>query len=152
MRLCIARRATKWIAVCLQPLTKDADFRAEGCFNSIANRRKLVNPQPLSDTELERMHEILERFGDKRRMNLEQLDGFLAAMLCGPYEVPQSEYVTEIWGDNIADWEAFTVHGMLQDFVIFNNPTSRCHSPYAAVRRCLHTTVTPRSTGCCSWE
>jgi uncharacterized protein len=117
MRLCIARRATKWIAVCLQPLTKDADFRAEGCFNSIANRRKLVNPQPLSDTELERMHEILERFGDKRRMNLEQLDGFLAAMLCGPYEVPQSEYVTEIWGDNIADWEAFTAHGMLQDFV-----------------------------------
>ena len=50
-----------------------------------------MTPQPLSDAELERMHQILERFGDKRAMNLEQLDGFLAALLCGPDEVPQSE-------------------------------------------------------------
>jgi hypothetical protein len=47
-------------------------------------------PQPLSDEELELVHETLERFGDKRAMNLEQLDGFLTALLAGPEEVPQS--------------------------------------------------------------
>jgi hypothetical protein len=55
-----------------------------------------VIPQPLSDTELEKVHEILERFGDKRAMNLEQLDGFLAALICGPGDVPQGEYLPEV--------------------------------------------------------
>ena len=50
-----------------------------------------MTPQPLLDAEFEIVHEILERFGDKRAMNLEQLDGFLAAVLCGPDEVSQSE-------------------------------------------------------------
>jgi uncharacterized protein len=63
------------------------------------------------------VQEILERFGGKRRMNAEQLDGFLAALLCGPDEVPQSEYLTEIWGDNIVDEDAFTAQPILQDFV-----------------------------------
>ena len=48
-------------------------------------------PQPLSDTELEKVHEILERFGDKRAMNLEQLDGFLAALICGPRDCPAEQ-------------------------------------------------------------
>jgi hypothetical protein len=43
-------------------------------------------PQPLSDEELELVHETLEGFGDKRAMNLEQLDGFLTALLAGPEE------------------------------------------------------------------
>jgi uncharacterized protein len=73
-----------------------------------------VTPQPLSDAELERMHQILERFGDKRAMNLEQLDGFLAALLCGPDEVPQSEYLREIWGERNED--TFTAQPILQDF------------------------------------
>ena len=73
-----------------------------------------MTPQPLSDAELERMHGILERFGDKRAMNLEQLDGFLAALLCGPDEVPQSEYLREISGERNED--AFTAQPILQDF------------------------------------
>jgi hypothetical protein len=40
-----------------------------------------VSPQSLSDAELERVREILDRFGDKRAMNLEQIDGFLAALV-----------------------------------------------------------------------
>jgi hypothetical protein len=36
--------------------------------------------QPLTDAETERLSAVLERFGDKRSMNLEQLDGFLAAL------------------------------------------------------------------------
>jgi uncharacterized protein len=76
-----------------------------------------VTSQPLSDAELERVHEILERFGDKRAMNLEQLDGFLAALICGPGDVPQSEYLPEIWGDNIVNEEATAGQPILQDFV-----------------------------------
>jgi uncharacterized protein len=35
---------------------------------------------------------------DKRAMNLEQIDGFLAALVCGPDDILQSEYLPEIWG------------------------------------------------------
>jgi len=76
-----------------------------------------VTPQPLSDAEFERVNEILGRFGDKRAMNLEQLDGFLAALLCGPDEVPQREYLREIWGDKMVNEDAFAAQPLLQDFV-----------------------------------
>ena len=34
--------------------------------------------------------------GDKRAMNLEQLDGFLTALLVGPEDIFQSEYLRHI--------------------------------------------------------
>ena len=40
-----------------------------------------MSPQSLSEAELERVREILDRFGDKRAMNMEQIDGFLAALV-----------------------------------------------------------------------
>ena len=58
-----------------------------------------MKSQPLTDTELDQLSAILARFGDKRSMNLEQLDGFLAALICGPELVPPSKYLPEIWGD-----------------------------------------------------
>jgi len=76
-----------------------------------------VTPQPLSDAEFETVHEILERFGDKRAMNLEQLDGLLAAVLCGPDEVPQIEYLHEIWGHDIVNEDAFAAQPLLHDFI-----------------------------------
>ena len=76
-----------------------------------------MTPQPLLDAEFEIVHEILERFGDKRAMNLEQLDGFLAAVLCGPDEVPQSEYLREIWGHDIVNEDAFAAQPLLKDFI-----------------------------------
>ena len=62
-----------------------------------------MSPQSLSDAELGRVREILDRFGDKRAMNLEQIDGFLAALVCGPDDIPQSEYLPEIWGDGMVN-------------------------------------------------
>ena len=62
-----------------------------------------MSPQSLSDADLERVREILDRFGDKRAMNLEQIDGFLAALVCGPDDIPQSEYLPEIWGDGMVN-------------------------------------------------
>jgi uncharacterized protein len=60
-----------------------------------------VKPEPLIDAELERLSAILERFGGKRSMNLEQLDGFIAALVCGPDIILPSEYLPEI-GDTIS--------------------------------------------------
>ena len=62
-----------------------------------------MSPQSLSEAELERVREILDRFGDKRAMNMEQIDGFLAALVCGPDDIPQSEYLPEIWGDGMVN-------------------------------------------------
>jgi uncharacterized protein len=76
-----------------------------------------VSPQSLPDAELERVCEILDRFGDKRAMNLEQINGFLAALVCGPEDIPQSEYLPEIWGDDMVDEEAFARQPILQVLV-----------------------------------
>ena len=40
-----------------------------------------MKSQPLIDAELERLSGILGRFDNKHPMNLEQLDGFLAALI-----------------------------------------------------------------------
>ena len=76
-----------------------------------------MSPQSLSEAELERVREILDRFGDKRAMNLEQIDGFLAALVCGPDDIPQSEYLREIWGDDMVNEAAFARQPILQVFV-----------------------------------
>ena len=56
-----------------------------------------MKPQPpLTDAEVDRLDEILKRFGNKRAMNLEMLDGFFAALISGPDNVPPSEYLPEI--------------------------------------------------------
>jgi uncharacterized protein len=59
-----------------------------------------MKSQPLTDTELDHLSAVLERFGDERSMNLEQLDGFLAALICGPELVPPSKFLPKIWGDH----------------------------------------------------
>jgi uncharacterized protein len=76
-----------------------------------------VKSQPLTDEELERLSAVLERFGDKRAMNLEQLDGFLAALICSPEIVPPSEYLSEIWGDDIVLEDTFSAKPILKDFL-----------------------------------
>src|SRR4051794_9355653 len=51
-------------------------------------------------------------------MNLEQLDGFFAALICGPDLVRPSEYLPEIWGGGeMADEEAFSSRQQLKNFL-----------------------------------
>ena len=57
-----------------------------------------MKSQPLTDAELDHLGDILERLGNKRAMNLEQLDGFLSALICGPELVAPSKYLPMIWG------------------------------------------------------
>jgi uncharacterized protein len=53
--------------------------------------------QPLSDAEFDRLSDFLDQVGASA-MSLEGLDGFLAALICGPDMVPPSEYLPHIWG------------------------------------------------------
>jgi uncharacterized protein len=76
-----------------------------------------VKPQPLTDLELERLAAVLKRFGDTSAMNLEQLDGFLAALICCPDLVPPSEYLPKICGGNIVLEDEFSAQPILKDFL-----------------------------------
>jgi uncharacterized protein len=55
---------------------------------------------PLSKQELLRLRAFLTSIQNAQSMNLEQLDGFFAALVCSPRLVPPSEYMPQIWGRN----------------------------------------------------
>src|SRR5271157_2342050 len=55
--------------------------------------------QPLSDDELDRLGEFLDEIGVPA-MNMESLDGYFAALICGPDMVLPSEYLPGIWGED----------------------------------------------------
>ena len=71
-----------------------------------------MQSEPLTDAEFERLSGILGRFDNKHPMNLEQLDGFLAALICGPEIVRPSEYLPVICGSDIVSTQS-----VLQDFL-----------------------------------
>jgi hypothetical protein len=48
-----------------------------------------------------------QRFGGKQAMNVEQLDGFFAALICCPSDIAKNEYLPEIWGDEMINEDAF---------------------------------------------
>jgi uncharacterized protein len=76
-----------------------------------------IRPEPLSDTELDRLAAILARFANDASMNLEELDGFLAALVCGPDIALPSEYLSEICGRDLLIEGANMDQLELQDFV-----------------------------------
>jgi uncharacterized protein len=76
-----------------------------------------MKQQPLTDAEFDRLSGVLGRFDNKRPMNLEQLDGFFAALICGPVNVPPSEYLPVILGDDMVLEDTFNGQTVLQDFL-----------------------------------
>jgi uncharacterized protein len=52
----------------------------------------------MSKEELDRLAEILETFPGPDAMNLEELDGFFAAVICSPKMISPSEYLPQVWG------------------------------------------------------
>ena len=76
-----------------------------------------MGERPLTDAEYDRLADALNRFHGEGAMNLEQLDGFFAALICGPAPVHPSEYLPEIWGGDMADEEAFENRQQLKDFL-----------------------------------
>lgn len=72
--------------------------------------------QPLNDAEYDRIAHMLER--SERAMNLEMLDGFFAALICGPDMVRPSEYLREIWGgDHIGGETGWRDEAEIREFL-----------------------------------
>jgi yecA family protein len=68
---------------------------------------------PLEDAEFETLRGILHRFGGKNAMNVEQIDGFLAALTCNPVDISPHQYLPLIWGDEMITEDAFTAQPIL---------------------------------------
>jgi uncharacterized protein len=58
-----------------------------------------MHSYPPSDEDNRQLAEILLRFRHEGAMNLEEVDGFFAALVCAPALVPPSAYLPEILGD-----------------------------------------------------
>lgn len=70
---------------------------------------------PLTDDELDRLGHFLDAIGAPA-MNLESLDGYFAALICGPAMVLPSEYLPEVWGEDFSfnnDGQATDILGLL---------------------------------------
>jgi hypothetical protein len=58
----------------------------------------------LTDAELIQLDDFLSSIDDPSAMNMEMLDGYFVALICGPEIIMPSEYLANIWG------EEFTFH------------------------------------------
>ena len=116
----------------------------------------------LTDAEFDDLTEALSRFRDERAMNLEELDRFIAALICGPSTIPPSEFLSEIWGGGeMADAESFASEEDIQRAVIScgcslpagsaskRRPAgTSCWVPQALARWVTSTTWPSRRSGC----
>ncbi len=59
--------------------------------------------EPLTDAELDRLVDFLKRCKGGRAMNLEELDGFFAALIAAPEIVMPSEYNREVFGGEMSE-------------------------------------------------
>ena len=62
-----------------------------------------MKSKPLTEAELDDLSAMLDQPGNKRAMNLERLDGFLTALICGPQLVAPSKYFPKILGEAAFD-------------------------------------------------
>lgn len=71
----------------------------------------------LSDADYQRLSTILTRLGPQGSMNLEQLDGFFAALLAGPEPITPKDCLPAILGAAYDDERAFGSPKALEQFV-----------------------------------
>ncbi len=65
--------------------------------------RMFTQNEPLTDAELDRLGDFLKSCKGGRAMNIEQVDGFFAALIAGPETVMPSEYYPEVFGGEMSD-------------------------------------------------
>ncbi len=58
---------------------------------------------PLTDAEVSRLGDFLKSCKGGEAMNLEELDGFFAALIAGPEVVMPSEYLPEVFGGEMSE-------------------------------------------------
>jgi uncharacterized protein len=64
--------------------------------------RTFTQNNPLTNAELDRLGDFLKGCKGDRAMNLEELDGFFAALIAGPETVMPSEYYPEVFGGEMS--------------------------------------------------
>jgi uncharacterized protein len=62
---------------------------------------------PLTETEFDRLGRFLQSCNNGRAMNIEEVDGFFAALIVGPEIVLPSEYLPEVFGSETSDTNQF---------------------------------------------
>jgi uncharacterized protein len=76
-----------------------------------------TQPEPLTDAELDCLGDFLEGCKSGKAMNVEELDGFFAALIAGPKAVMPSEYNRELFGGETPEFsnleEAKEILGLL---------------------------------------
>ena len=65
--------------------------------------RTFAQNEPLTGAELDRLGNFLKTCKGGKAMNVEQVDGFFAALIGGPEIVMPSEYYREVFGGEMAD-------------------------------------------------
>ena len=65
--------------------------------------KPFAQPEPLTETELDRLGEFLKSCKAGKAMNIEQLDGFFSALIAGPDPVMPSEYNREVFGGEMGE-------------------------------------------------
>ena len=65
--------------------------------------KPFTHPDPLTNSELDRLGDFLKSCKGGMAMNLEELDGFFSALIAGPEPVLQSEYNREVFGGEMAE-------------------------------------------------
>jgi uncharacterized protein len=85
-----------------------------------------MDSQPLNDAEFHRVTEVLSSFGPGCGMNLEQMDGFFAALICGPDNVLPSEYLPKIWGEGAVFSDQKTMSDVIH--LITRHWNAICHT------------------------
>ncbi len=69
--------------------------------------RIFAQNEPLTDAEFDRLGEFLKGCAGGKAMNVEELDGFFAALVAGPEIVMPSEYLPEVFGGEMSDTHEF---------------------------------------------
>lgn len=72
--------------------------------------------EPLTDRDYQRLADTLACFQDQDCMNLERLDGFFTALLCGPMPLQPAECLPVILGRAFDDEDAFPTERALENF------------------------------------
>jgi uncharacterized protein len=65
--------------------------------------RTYTQPEPLTVAELDRLGDFFASCKGGNAMNLEELDGFFAALIAGPDVVMPSEYNREVFGGDLSE-------------------------------------------------
>ena len=77
----------------------------------------ILSRDPLPDEHCDRLQALLDRSGSGSAMNVERLDGFLAALVAGPELVMPSEYLPVVYGRELGGDAGFETEDELREFM-----------------------------------